>query len=379
MPAVPLCLETNSNVSTLSDDQGREFTVLQQESGFTDVVDLAFTVLHEDTLKNNLAEGSDDTEEVEGKDESQNIKQKIFSRFNSSTADQKVLNRSNAYLLQQKLMKLTKFNSNLQNQNKSKNFGTVINNLSEQKNLSKSNSHLPYQDKYQLKKDISKSFNNLQRYNINQGGKNIEKGPKNYHRYCHISGGNYLYNNMASVKQKSSYDRDFSSFTDAGIQKNETGARRRASPAGQEPYGNNNNINGVKDNEKKNHYYGTRYTKNGYTNDVKMNEKNNMNAEENRKPLFITTVKSGKFLDPPPELAVLLGLNHNPNDSVASSADGSSNSLNTSVRERHQRQVLLYSFSSQPRVLHQHYHRNKCDAAVKVANGADSKRCRDRS
>jgi hypothetical protein len=99
-----------------------------------------------------------------------------------------------------------------------------------------------------------------------------------------------------------------------------------------------------------------------------MNEKNRLNNDENRKPVFITTVKTGKFLDPPPELAILLGLSPNLNDSVTSSTDGSSNSLNTSTRERHQQQVLLYSFSSQPRVLHQHYHRAKCDAAAKVPN-----------
>jgi hypothetical protein len=373
MPAVPLSVGSNSNASTLSDDQEREFTVLRQESGFTDVADLAFTVLHEDTLKQNLAEGSGDTQ-VEDKHGSQNIKRKVFSRFNSSSGDQKILNRSNAYLLQQKLINLTKSNSSLQNQNKSKNLSTVINNLREQKNLSKSNSHLPYQEKYQLKKDISKSFNNLQRHNINQGENNIEKEHKNYHRYCHISGSNYLYNNMTSVKQKPNYDREFSSFTDSGIQKNETGARRRRSPPEAEPHGNNNNnINGVKNNEKRNHYYGTHYTKNGFTNNIKMNENNNMNTDENRKPLFITTVKTGKFLDPPPELAILLGLNHNLNDSVASSANDSSNSLNTSVRGRHQQQVLLYSFSSQPRVLHQHYHRTKCDAAAKVANSTERK------
>jgi hypothetical protein len=364
MPAVPLSLEPNCNASPLSDDQDRQFTVLHQESGFTDVTGLAFTVLHDGTLKQKLAEESDNTE-VQYKDESQNIKRKILSKFNSNIGDQKILNRSNAYLLQQKLIDLSKSNSSLQSKNKSKNLGKVINNLTDHKNLSTSNSNLPYQEKYQLKKHISKSFNNLQRRNINQSENNIEKEHKNYHRYCHISGGNYLYQNMTSVKQKPSYDREFSTFADTRIQKHEVGARIRRAPAGSDAYGNNNNnINGVKNNEKRNHYYGTNYTKNGYTNNIKMN---NMNNDESRKPLFITTVKSGKFLDPPPELAILLGLNHNLNDSVASSANGSSNSLNTSMKERHQQQVLLYSFSSQPRVLHQHFHRSKCDAAAKVA------------
>ncbi|KAJ9581109.1 hypothetical protein L9F63_023714, partial [Diploptera punctata] len=99
-----------------------------------------------------------------------------------------------------------------------------------------------------------------------------------------------------------------------------------------------------------------------------MNEKNQLNNDEQKKPLFITTVKTGKFLDPPPELAVLLGLTHNLNDSMTSSTNGSSNSLNASIKDRHQQQVLLYSFSSQPRVLHQHHHRSRCDAAAKVAN-----------
>ncbi|XP_021917373.1 radial spoke head protein 3 homolog A isoform X2 [Zootermopsis nevadensis] len=376
MPAVPLSVETNSNASTLTDDQEREFTVLHQDSEFTDVTDFAFTVLHEDSLKQNLSEGNDGTEEVGGKDESQNIKRKIYNTFNTSIGDHKILNRSNAYLLQQKLMNLSKSNSSLQDQGKSKNLGSVINNLKEQKNLSKSNSHLPYHEKYQLKKDISKSFNSLQRRNIDQGENNIEKEHRNYHRYCHISGRNYLNNNnnMTTLKQRPGFDREFTNFTDTGIQKNDAGARRRRNPTGPESHGNNNNnINGVKNNEKKTQFY----AKNGYTNNIKMNEKNTVNSEDIRKPLFITTVKTGKFLDPPPELAILLGLNHNLNDSVASSANGSSNSLNTSVRDRHQQQVLLYSFSSQPRVLHQHYHRTKCDAAAKVTNSDERKICKE--
>jgi hypothetical protein len=104
-----------------------------------------------------------------------------------------------------------------------------------------------------------------------------------------------------------------------------------------------------------------------------------MNVDDSRKPLFITTVKTGKFLDPPPELAILLGLSGKLNGSVTSSTDGSSNSLDTSTRERHQQQVLLYSFSSQPRVLHQHYHRAKCDAAAKAANSTPQRVRRETS
>ncbi|XP_069688847.1 putative uncharacterized protein DDB_G0271606 [Periplaneta americana] len=376
MPAVPLSVESNSNTSTFSEDPEREFTTLYQESEFTDVSGIAFTVLQEDNLKINRDEESDDIDQPLDEDdfETREHTQANLSRFNSSHKDQKILNRSNAYILQQKLMDLSKSNTsahNQRNQKKQKPIGKVINNLRENKPLSKSNGHLPYQEKYQLKKDISKSFNNLQRQNINQSEKNVEKEHKNYHRYCHLSSSNYLYNNMTSVKQKPIYDREFGSLTDTKTQKIESGTGKRRSPPGSEAYitmngNNNNNINGLKNNEKNNRFYGS-YTKNGFTHN-RMNEKNQMNSEESRKPLFITTVKSGKFLDPPPELAILLGLNHTLNDSVSSSTNGSSNSLNGSIRDRHQQQVLLYSFSSQPRVLHQHHHRAKCEAAAKVVN-----------
>lgn len=382
MPAVPRSVESNSNARNSSYDREREFTALYQETGFTDVSNLAFTVLQKDSFKENSDEESDNADQpldVEDENGSENTtnKQKIFSRFNISDRDQKILNRSNAYLLQQKLMDLSRSNSSFQNQkfqNKSKNLGNVINNLREQKTFSKSNGHLPYQEK-----DVSKSFNNIQRQNINESEKKIEKEHKNYHRYCHLSGSNYLYNNMTSVKQRPNYEREYSNLTDARTRKNETETGRRKSPPGTESYitinrnNNNNNINGTKNNEKNSHYYGSNYTKNGYTNNIKMNEKNRLNNDENRKPVFITTVKTGKFLDPPPELAILLGLSPNLNDSVTSSTDGSSNSLNTSTRERHQQQALLYSFSSQPRVLHQHYHKAKCDAAAKVPNNTQQR------
>lgn len=381
MPAVARSVESNSNASSSSYDREREFTALYQETGFTDVSNLAFTVLQKDSLKENSDDESGNTDQpsdVEDETGSENItnKQKIFSRFNSSDRDHKILNRSNAYLLQQKLMDLSKSNSSFKNhklQNKSKNFGNVINNLRAEKTLSKPYGHLPYQEKYQ--QDSSKSFNNIQRQNNNESGRKTEKEHKNYHRYCHLSGSKYLYNNMTSVKQRQNYEREYSNLPDARTQNNE----RRKSPLGTESYitmnrnNNNNNINGTRNNEKNSHYYGSNYTKNSYTNNIKMNEKNRLNNDENRKPLFITTVKTGKFLDPPPELAILLGLSPNLNDSVTSSTDGSSNSLNTSTRERHQQQALLYSFSSQPRVLHQHYHKAKCDAAAKVPNGTQQR------
>ncbi|XP_022160201.1 radial spoke head protein 3 homolog B isoform X2 [Myzus persicae] len=58
---------------------------------------------------------------------------------------------------------------------------------------------------------------------------------------------------------------------------------------------------------------------------------------ESRKPVFVTTVKTGIFLDPPPDLAALLGLD-----------DRSSQSGVDSDR--------YYSYSSKPRVLHDRQH-----------------------
>lgn len=57
------------------------------------------------------------------------------------------------------------------------------------------------------------------------------------------------------------------------------------------------------------------------------------------RPMFITTVKTGIFLDPPPELAALLGYSKSSNAS-----SGSTGSQKSGVD-------VMYSFSSQPRVL----------------------------
>jgi hypothetical protein len=392
MPAVPLSVESNSSANNSSNDREREFTALFQETGFTDVSNLAFTVIHKDSLKDKSDEESDkidQTSDIEDGKKSENIKSKqtIFSRFKSSIRDQKILNRSNVYILQQKLMNLNRSSPSLQNQksrNNSKNLGNVINNLREQKASSTSEGHLPYQDKDRLKRGVRKSFNNIDRQSINQSGQNIAKEHKNYHRYCHLSGSNYLHNNMTSLKQRQTYEWEYSNLTDTNTQKNDTEIGKPKGPPGTESYmtinrnnNNNNNINGAKNSDKNSRYYGGSYTKYGYTHSIKMNEKNRLNNNENRKPLFITTVKTGKFLDPPPELAILLGLSPNLNGSVTSSTDGSSNSLNTSNKERHQQQVLLYSFSSQPRVLHQHYHRAKCDAAAKVTNSTQQRARRE--
>uniref|UniRef100_T1HAT2 Radial spoke head protein 3 homolog n=1 Tax=Rhodnius prolixus TaxID=13249 RepID=T1HAT2_RHOPR len=62
------------------------------------------------------------------------------------------------------------------------------------------------------------------------------------------------------------------------------------------------------------------------------------------RPMFITTVKTGIFLDPPPELAALLGYPRSYNLS-----SGSSYNSQKSGEE------LMYSFSSQPRVLNHKY------------------------
>lgn len=78
---------------------------------------------------------------------------------------------------------------------------------------------------------------------------------------------------------------------------------------------------------------------------------------QDHRPMFVTTVKTGIFLEPPPELAAILGL-QSYNDSNGSS--GSTGSLNPSNNGE---EVLVYSFASQPRVLHQKYHKARCQAA----------------
>lgn len=57
-----------------------------------------------------------------------------------------------------------------------------------------------------------------------------------------------------------------------------------------------------------------------------------------RRPVFVTTVKTGIFLDPPPDLAALLGLEDR-------SSTGSTAEYNR-----------YYSYSSQPRVLYDKQH-----------------------
>lgn len=57
-----------------------------------------------------------------------------------------------------------------------------------------------------------------------------------------------------------------------------------------------------------------------------------------RRPVFVTTVKTGIFLDPPPDLAALLGL------------EDRSSTESTAESNRY------YSYSSQPRVLYDKQH-----------------------
>lgn len=69
------------------------------------------------------------------------------------------------------------------------------------------------------------------------------------------------------------------------------------------------------------------------------------------RPMFITTVKTGIFLEPPPELAVLLGYSRTGNVSSSSTTSQKSG------------EELMYSFSSQPRVLN-----NNNKPKAKVSN-----------
>lgn len=69
-----------------------------------------------------------------------------------------------------------------------------------------------------------------------------------------------------------------------------------------------------------------------------------MNKSLENRPMFVTTVKTGVFLEPPPELAAILGLGSHGSSSV----QGSSSSTGSNGED-----VVMYSFASQPRVLNQ--------------------------
>lgn len=82
-------------------------------------------------------------------------------------------------------------------------------------------------------------------------------------------------------------------------------------------------------------------------------EKNKRGEQQQKKPLFVTTVKKGAFLQPPPELATLLGFR-----------------IEEQVRKDDKK---LYAYASKPRVLNRTNnanktgHKNRCDAAAKAA------------
>ncbi|XP_049794561.1 radial spoke head protein 3 homolog [Schistocerca nitens] len=177
-------------------------------------------------------------------------------------------------------------------------------------------------------KVLSKSVNNLSASLVSNNA-----GHKGYHRNCYTSAGPadysyfHLYGTMAAaaVAKHNNYRNNLqngaagaqnespklarkkrSSPGEEGTPPQQPGGRGRAAPAGQ----------------------------------------------GRERPMFVTTVKSGCFLEPPPELAALLGLPR------AGGLD--------------QRQVLLYSFSSQPRVLpsnagRQQVHKARCPAAALAA------------
>lgn len=74
--------------------------------------------------------------------------------------------------------------------------------------------------------------------------------------------------------------------------------------------------------------------------DAKLKGLQHRRRQTDRRPVFVTTVKTGIFLDPPPDLAALLGL------------DGGSSSDSTTVAASNR----YYSYSSKPRVLYDKQH-----------------------
>lgn len=93
-------------------------------------------------------------------------------------------------------------------------------------------------------------------------------------------------------------------------------------------------------------------------NDLK-NFKNKDAKMNNHRPQFVTTVKKGSFLEPPPEVAALLGLAP-PKSTGLSPHSGSSasSSLTNSTQQAATTTttVVMYSYSSKPKVLHKNYH-----------------------
>lgn len=81
---------------------------------------------------------------------------------------------------------------------------------------------------------------------------------------------------------------------------------------------------------------------------------NRKTSEANSKKPFVTTVKKGQFLEPPPEIANLLGIK---------------------VEEQQKRETnkKLYAYASRPRVLNRNavkgIHKARCEAAAKAVAG----------
>lgn len=184
----------------------------------------------------------------------------------------------------------------------------------ENNKLSKSQNNLSTNNKKRnTNNNLSKSHNNL----------TSENSHKTYHRNCYTSA-NAIYNNMAAtVAAKHNYknnliNQNSNSGSDLSPKLKDSGAEKKT------PSSDSTTTPPLK-------------------------------GGKNNKPMFVTTVKSGKFLEPPPELALLLGL---------AAAPAPANNGPRADRDRHQQQVLLYSFSSQPRVLnHQRHHHSRCQAA----------------
>jgi len=80
-------------------------------------------------------------------------------------------------------------------------------------------------------------------------------------------------------------------------------------------------------------------------------KKDNTVTQVLHKRPFITVVRQGTFLKPPPELAALLGLPSSQGAGSLTTAPGNDEPLNAS-HPGARRPLLLYSFSSRPRVLH---------------------------
>lgn len=92
-------------------------------------------------------------------------------------------------------------------------------------------------------------------------------------------------------------------------------------------------------------------------NNIKNKPLNNHQTPKKEKPQFITTVKTGVFLEPPHEIATLLGLSK---ERKPRSSPSSSNSLNsTETVKMTEKPLVMYAYSSRPKILNnKNYHAN---------------------